>query len=439
MNPADRLNLLAENNPFASCSARDPRECAFPDVPGINRHVHEGLLRLASGKATAPAEGLAALVLGEVGSGKTHLMHRLYEISWNSRAPYFFSYVQPVQDPQRAYGYLLRRIVADLSRPMKPGTKATPWHHLVGAVLGFAVCTRFVTPKTARFRKALQSDPLNIFRARLKPEVMHRIESAALDILRRDFPKPFARAVLGYRYPGRRVALLDWLSGLELDAGDAKTAGLAPRPSLPPEASEQVARDMLENIGKLLSKYGKPMLVCMDRLENLETEGQIHAFGRVVEFMVDTAQALLPAAFCRWELWEEVMAHKLNQHVSSRLAGNRFELHGATERQGLIIIRKRLARALGEEIGEDLLPLDRDSLLQALGPGYTSPRNVINLANRQLQRAVEERRSREAEPPPGTVEGETEVLDKAACVEQAFEAACANTGQRLDVLREALF
>ena len=106
-----------------------------------------------------------------------------------------------------------------------------------------------------------------------------------------------------------------------------------------------------------MTRYRQPLVICFDRLENLETDEQIHALGKMVEFLVDKAQAMLPIACFRGMQWEEKFRHKLNQHVSSRLETNKFELRGCTPEQALAIVRSRLAAVPGNAEAETALSL----------------------------------------------------------------------------------
>ena len=108
-----------------------------------------------------------------------------------------------------------------------------------------------------------------------------------------------------------------------------------------------------------MTRYHQPLVVCFDRLENLETDEHIHALGKMVEFLVDKAQAMLPVVCFRGMQWEEKFRHKLNQHISSRLETNKFELRGCTPEQALAIVRSRLAAVPGNEQGETLFPSTR--------------------------------------------------------------------------------
>jgi len=88
--------------------------------------------------------------------------------------------------------------------------------------------------------------------------------------------------------------------------------------------------------------------------------------------------------------WEEKFRHKLNQHVSSRLETNKFELRGCTPEQALAIVRRRLGAVPGNEQAEPLFPFDSEELLKTFHLGLYSPRRVITLANQRLRQILDE-------------------------------------------------
>ena len=55
-------------------------------------------------------------------------------------------------------------------------------------------------------------------------------------------------------------------------------------------------------------------------------EAQLHAFGKMLEFLVDTAKGILPITCVRGQQWQERFKQVLKQHVTSRLETNRFAL-----------------------------------------------------------------------------------------------------------------
>lgn len=112
-----RLDLFRRHNPFTSSSVGDPWEATYPDVPSINEHAFHGLWQLIEQKTKSPTLNCAGLVLGEVGSGKTHLLGRILTQSKQTRSPCAFAYIQPLEDPEQTYRYLLREVMINLSLP----------------------------------------------------------------------------------------------------------------------------------------------------------------------------------------------------------------------------------------------------------------------------------------------------------------------------------
>lgn len=183
---------------------------------------------------------------------------------------------------------------------------------------------------------------------------------------------------------------MHWLTGKVLDEADAALLQVPDRAQVSAAALEEEARDLLTSLGFLLARYHQPLVICFDRLENLETDEQIHALGKMVEFLVDKAQAMLPMACFRGMQWEEKFRHKLNQHVSSRLETNKFELRGCTPEQALAIVRSRLAAVPGNQGADTLFPFDPEELLKMFHLGLYSPRRVITLANQHLRQILDE-------------------------------------------------
>jgi hypothetical protein len=200
----------------------------------------------------------------------------------------------------------------------------------------------------------------------------------------------FVHVLLQYAVLERRMAAMHWLTGKVLDEAAAALLQVPDRAQLSAAALEEEARDILTSLGLLLTRYRQPLVICFDRLENLETDEQIHALGKMVEFLVDKAQAMLPMACFRGMQWEERFRHKLNQHVSSRLETNKFELRGCTPEQALAIVRSRLVAVPGNQEADTLFPFDPEDLLKTFHLGLYSPRRVITLANQRLRQLLDE-------------------------------------------------
>jgi len=371
-----RLDLFRRHNPFISSSVGDPWEATYPDVPAINEHAFRGLWQLIAQKTRSPALNCAGLILGEVGSGKTHLLGRILTQSKQTRSPCAFAYIQPLEDPEQTYRYLLREVMVNLFHPMAASPQITQFRRLVTKVF-------------------LEGSPDRQFSARLTitRSTFAAIQQRVMRLLRAAYPAisgHFVYVLLQYAVLERRTAAMQWLTGSVLDDADAALLQVPDRTRLSAASLEAEARDILTSLGLLLTRYQQPLVVCFDRLENLETDEHIHALGKMVEFLVDKAQAMLPVVCFRGMQWEEKFRHKLNQHVSSRLETNKFELRGCTPEQALAIVRRRLGAVPGNEQAETLFPFDAEELLKTFHLGLYSPRRVITLANQRLRQILDE-------------------------------------------------
>ena len=67
---------LLERNPFASSAAPNPWDNTSPDLDVLNRDVFDRIAQMMRDKRRAPESPMAGLVLGEAGSGKTHMLKR---------------------------------------------------------------------------------------------------------------------------------------------------------------------------------------------------------------------------------------------------------------------------------------------------------------------------------------------------------------------------
>ncbi|GAB0056951.1 hypothetical protein SIID45300_01269 [Candidatus Magnetaquicoccaceae bacterium FCR-1] len=108
---AERLReRLIRDNPLASVAAGSPWERVGVDVPAINHIPFEGVMRLFHQIARTPGEALAALILGEVGNGKSHLLARLRQSCQQGTQAGAFVLVTPPENGATPFRYLLREL-----------------------------------------------------------------------------------------------------------------------------------------------------------------------------------------------------------------------------------------------------------------------------------------------------------------------------------------
>ena len=396
---AAQLDRLKQRNPFASSSVGDPWDSRYPHEPSINGQAFDGLCRLVAQKAEAPALNCAALILGEVGSGKTHLLSRILAHSAQAQPPYAFAYIQPIEDPEQTYRYLLREVIVNLCRPLPAGPYATQLDALLAAICAEVIYDHSRPPGRDKLQ-TLRHDGLNVL-AHLRPAVFPHAQKWAVDLLCSAYPEMSARflhVLFQYRLRTQRAAAVNWLKGEALAAADAERLGVPERLHASPAPLEQEARELLASLGYVLARYRQPLILCFDRLENLDSEAQIQAFGKMLEFLVDTAKGMLPLACARGQQWQERFRRVLNQHVTSRLETNRFALQGCTADQALALVQSRLASVLEADAAAALAPFDAAALQQLFEGGFHSPRVVISRANEHLRHMIDASAATPASP-----------------------------------------
>lgn len=388
MAAAERLILLQERNPFASAWAGDPWEGGYPDVPTINEKAFNGICRLLASKANDLSEGMGGIVVGETGEGKTHLIARILKHTKAPSVGAAFAYIQPIVDPERTYRYLLREIVTNLLHPIHPGSELTQLGRLLAELVKDFVKSR--EPKRPGLIEALTKKPITAFQITLNKR---DIAGRAIDYLSGQCPRIsriFLKVLFQYRFPRLKPVVSSWLKGERIDHDDAQLLGVPVDPEASEAALESQALEILCSIGQVLARYKQPMLVCFDRLENLDTPELRRAFSKMIEVLKDRNPAVLPIAFFRAAVWDESFKHGLDQHVRRRIEQNRFELKGCTPEQALQIVRTRLAFVLGVDQLTDLSPFDEADLGQVFGGRAMSPGEVIALANGRLLKLLDQ-------------------------------------------------
>lgn len=398
-----KLETLKLRNPFISASISDPWTDTEPDVPSIHQDVFDFILQAIEQKRTRPQSGIAGLILGEAGAGKTHLITRLHKRALKDFKTLLFSYIQPIEDPGQTFRYLLKEIVINLCRPIVANKPVTQLDILLGRVLTELLIKKIrikqiTSVEQRELIKKQKADPTFFYRSALLQKVMNSmaLEKFGSDFLLTEYPnldEQFLKTFFRFRLAHLRAPALSWLKGVVLDEADAQALDVAGRLKANDSFLEQEARTILFSLGLLLARYNYVLLVCFDRMENLETEAHLFAFGKMVELLVDQVPAMLPLAFFRGQLWEERFKPRLNEHVVSRLATNRMILKGCDLEAALNIVQARLAFAYELTPSDDFFPFEKEQLEASFGREVLSPREVIIEANEQLKRILGDART----------------------------------------------
>ncbi len=396
---SSKIEILKTDNPFVSSSTGDPWTNRFPDIESINEKAYALISRLIDQKLKNIQDGMTCLIIGEAGAGKTHLISRLLKRKIRNNSSFLFSYIQPIEDPDQTFRYLLREIAVSLCRPIKRGRITTQLDGLFGLLLADLLEKKLriksITKESQqKYIKELRKNPLKYLKSRTLRSVLKnaRFDQIASEFLVNSFSgidKNFVDVFLKYRWMRHRPNVTSWLKSAVLDEKDCEELGAAKRIEMSESALEQEARGILYSMGMMLGKYRRLLVVCFDRMENLHSLDHVVSFGKMLEFLVDTSSAMLPIAFFRGQLWEERFCQELNQHVVSRLQSNKAVLTGCNSSDALNVIKARLSFVFQEDIGDDFYPFDKQNLTRIFGSEILSPREIIFEANQNLNELLD--------------------------------------------------
>jgi len=392
MTQAECLKILESNNPFASSSVSDPKDHPFPDVPSINKKVYDSLIRLLRHKLLHPSMGLAALVLGEAGDGKSHLIHRLLK-NRNSYDDlhYMLAYIHPIEDPGQTFSYLLREMVTNLFYPIAANSPFSIMDELMANLYKHTIQNaglKINAETRKKINAIFKTEPVRLFTdIKLSSNSWKTIQKTVISIHKEKCTTEFFHAIFELRHFEKRHSIMEWLKCNTIDSEEARQINVNSKSYLNISAKEQAARDMIKNISAFISLCQTPFLVCFDRLENLDHIEKVKSFGRMIEFLVDDARSMMPIAFCRGDLWDNQLKRQFNVHVTERLTSNTFVLEGCTTEKALELINSRLTWAYNDA-HHDYCPFTKDELEQRFESKMINTRIILQKTNQLLMSMV---------------------------------------------------
>jgi hypothetical protein len=380
---------LLASNPFLDNRVNGPGPDAA-DVLSIHRAAFEQLTDLAA-EALEARRGVGAVLWGEAGIGKSHLLARLARWADDGRRAVFV-YLHNLQAaPEHLPRSLLRAVLSILTSGRRRRFLATPLFHLIHAAIREAVDhdLRFHVwgRLHARFLGWVQRQ------APHEPPASARFDATVYDVLFRFFASA-CQAHAGQADSRGAELAVRWLAGEALDPGGARALGLPPaRQRTEPVALEdnQQIKRVLVALGRLATCAKQPFILAFDQVDNLDTE-QFSALGRFLEAVIDASPNLLVvtagvrASLLRWQQ-EGVIQHS----AWDRLAQIELTLQRLTPAEALALVRERLraflapftaSASLQEQVrDDDLFPLGRTGQRRFLADKVDiRPRDAINWA-----------------------------------------------------------
>jgi len=394
-NEHDLIDRVHSRNPF-SRNRVTGEEAQLPDVASINSTAFRQLTELCN-RSLEERRGIGAVVVGDAGMGKSHLLARLCR-HLRERDDNFFSYIHNPQARADALPrYLVKSVLGQLTG-VSQNLAETPlgtllWEcsqtgdDLVGAHPG-EICSGF----DRQAREILRRDSSGWH----DQDIYHALGLLLASMTYPDGKVPVRKrpgffARLFRMRPGtvsiNTAAVLDWLSGWPIsNQRELKGTGL----QLDPKGPSSMESVMLA-ISELSKATNRPLVLIFDQVDNLDTE-RAESLAQFLHALLDHSENLVViVAGVRERLYDLRDQGLISPAAWDRIAEEEFVLHPIVRKEADALIRERLDRFfvdfqdspeyLREQKRDWTFPLGWDWLNSELGkqPDFR-PRDVITWA-----------------------------------------------------------
>lgn len=357
-------NLLKDDPPSFLDRVNTPWD-DVPDVPEYNQHAFNrieralrGLTKTQPGRTGSNTQGI--LVLGEAGTGKTHLLMRVAQKLSESNHILF---IRKPNNEDAVAQHIWTSVVNSLERSLSTtaGDKSQ-LDDLLTHVFSKLLVSEFEqdirdnkeVEDRQRWIARLQDDPFSLFtllgEGERRQEKMAQIRRRILRLLQitcPDVDQTIARVLITYcfvRREDRKRVLLNWLKGTDVDVMEAEDLGLPTSWVTIDEKSsdistqqqrEEQALRAIRTIG-ILSTYYQPLILAFDQLEGLRGKNRMtDNWGDTVREIFTMTPNLLVLT-CIWpSLWDDWLNQTLDQSVVERIAQQTVNLESFAPQHGL--------------------------------------------------------------------------------------------------------
>ena len=367
-----------------------------------------------------------AVVTGEPGTGKTHLMMRLAKERLESNRLLF---IRQLNNVNSVLYHIYSRVLESLVEKV-PNSPYSQLEHLLATSFSQIIVETFrefrskrsagildyfrkLTDKDRTLLEVLSKDPLNIYKelgregARIKREYWQRIE-IILDgwWKKNQGDAGYSTAILkgivkfcSYSDPNKKRLVGKWLSASELEPAELESVGLMNWKE--DGNKEAFSLDAMKVFGKL-SVMDEPLIIIFDQLEGLGLEYNqelLHSFGNAVKELFTYVQNSLIILNLFPDRWNYFKAF-FDGSVIGRISQCQIVLHKPSEEklQRLLALK---AQGHGVDIAQLFTPEDLGDILS-----QASIREVLNRASHYYKFRAQ------AIPLPGTPRQEDKPVEK---------------------------
>ena len=406
----DEKRILIEEfkglHPFKDSVIRDPFGNEIIDVESINKSAFERVINeLKSVKETKTSSIL--ILQGEPGSGKSHLLARIYRYAEIER--FLFALYNPLIVRSGAtYSSLLRSLFDSFERKHSQ-LKAKPINHIRGEIIRIGLrnyniqeepLAQFLIREIRKPKKALLPNVYYEEFKAVQPKIQGKLRKFIVEATLQ-YIKEKSNSTIGKKY------LKAIIEGLISEEKYEILKDLVREGSLPKEDAEKlnittgfainedIAFEIIQSVF-ILSPF--PILLSIDQIEHFDTHfdtnGIINFLEDLYKLVSNTKNVLLllsaqTAVFKKWNSF-------MPEHLKDRFS-NVASLEGMKSEEGLEIVKARnkfFFGKLGRILDDPYFPFDKEDLLSKIREyKLKSPRKVIELANRILEGTTPQERS----------------------------------------------
>ncbi|MFY2562761.1 AAA family ATPase, partial [Corallococcus terminator] len=273
------------------------------DVETLNAPARRAFKRLLDRATTTPAPdtGKLLLLLGESGSGKTHLV-RAFRNHAHGQKRGFTGYMPMTVDAAHYDRYLLSSLIDSLDHPYDVAQgDDSGLMHLSNTLM--SQCTSLFAPLIEHEQKILEDDELHGTVRAVADELLAdaRFRNVEVDLLR-------ALIYFQRRDPRINRRIFNWLRCEEISTEDRKVIG-----ELIPRTSDDGPARMVEHLGRLMGALGHALVLCVDQVEDISDFDQRpqmeNSFRRAMNTLAAIAGKVPRAVVvvcCLSDYWEKM-------------------------------------------------------------------------------------------------------------------------------------
>lgn len=404
---ADFFHHIRYSNPFAIDRVTEPYGSEV-DVETIHAKQSDRLTSLAL-EACRDGRGIGAVLWGEPGVGKSHLLARFRrwadqerEDQKGSRAYYIF--LHNIQaSPERLPRYILKCVIASLTDSRRSNFAETDLQRLINRTVWEANKQYSPTPSKTPNAEDARKYYDQFVAAQIADDHSRAVDDRAIYHVLFTFYLIAAKSKLLRENEELAAIAVRWLAGEALDAAEAKQLRLAKDTEGADEfelPDNQAVERVLVVLMRLAKQRGQSFILCFDQVENLNQE-QIVALSQFSHSLLDCAPNLLlvtsgvqqeilefkERSWIRGAAWdriaqEEVLLRRINPAESRLLLSSRLE--------SFLEAFRELDEIKPHVFEDSLFPLGKGWLDKQLGPALElRPRDVIRWSRQRWNEQLE--------------------------------------------------